>query len=276
MSSGSPSKALASSTEQLERRLSQQPHLSEFERNKLEKDAKKNWDLFYKRNGIKFFKNRHWTRREFAELSSGHQSIRYLLEVGCGCGDFVLPLLEEAGEKLYIYCCDISENAIALLKSREIYAKSHPDKLSAFVADITEENVASRILEENLHGKQMDLISLIFVLSAIDPRKMKQALVNLHHLLKPGGKVLFRDYARLDEAMIRFADSSKICDNFYRRQDGTRAYFFSPEYLSELFESSGFDCASIKPIYRETINNSSGEKFSRTFLQAKFSKPELG
>ena len=40
----------------------------EFKRNKLEKDAQKNWDLFYKRNTTKFFKDRHWTSREFTDL----------------------------------------------------------------------------------------------------------------------------------------------------------------------------------------------------------------
>lgn len=42
--------------------------ISEFKRNKLEKEAQKNWDLFYKRNSTNFFKDRHWTTREFKEL----------------------------------------------------------------------------------------------------------------------------------------------------------------------------------------------------------------
>ena len=42
--------------------------VSDFKQNKLELEAKKNWDLFYKRNTTKFFKDRHWTTREFAEL----------------------------------------------------------------------------------------------------------------------------------------------------------------------------------------------------------------
>jgi hypothetical protein len=32
--------------------------ISEFKQNQLEKDARKNWDLFYKRNETRFFKNR--------------------------------------------------------------------------------------------------------------------------------------------------------------------------------------------------------------------------
>lgn len=42
--------------------------LSEFKQQNLEAEAQKNWDLFYKRNTTKFFKDRHWTKREFEDL----------------------------------------------------------------------------------------------------------------------------------------------------------------------------------------------------------------
>lgn len=42
--------------------------VSAFKREKLENEAKKNWDLFYKRNSTHFFKDRHWLIREFPEL----------------------------------------------------------------------------------------------------------------------------------------------------------------------------------------------------------------
>ena len=42
--------------------------VSDFKQNKLEKEAQKNWDLFYKRNATNFFKDRHWTTAEFKEL----------------------------------------------------------------------------------------------------------------------------------------------------------------------------------------------------------------
>lgn len=45
--------------------------VSAFRQEKLEKEAKKNWDVFYKRNTTKFFKDRHWTTREFEELCGG-------------------------------------------------------------------------------------------------------------------------------------------------------------------------------------------------------------
>lgn len=42
--------------------------VSSFKQDKLEKEAKKNWDLFYKRNSTHFFKDRHWITREFPEV----------------------------------------------------------------------------------------------------------------------------------------------------------------------------------------------------------------
>lgn len=42
--------------------------MSEFKQKKLEEEAKKHWDKFYLRNETRFFKDRHWTTREFEEL----------------------------------------------------------------------------------------------------------------------------------------------------------------------------------------------------------------
>ena len=47
--------------------------VSDFKQMKLEKEAQKNWDLFYKRNTTRFFKDRHWTTREFDELKACRQ-----------------------------------------------------------------------------------------------------------------------------------------------------------------------------------------------------------
>lgn len=99
--------------------------VGDFKKNKLEKDAKKNWDLFYKRNADHFFKDRHWLTREFPELLQASSEVicaedarkepLVLLEAGCGVGNTVFPLLEE-NQQLYIYACDFSTKAIEIMK----------------------------------------------------------------------------------------------------------------------------------------------------------------
>lgn len=56
---------------------------------------------------------------------------------------------------------------------------------------------------------------------------MAAVVSNLHSVLRPGGQVLFRDYGLFDHAMLRFGRGHKIQEQFYMRQDGTRAYYFS-------------------------------------------------
>ena len=52
--------------------------VSTFKRDKLEREAQRNWDLFYKRNSTKFFKDRHWTTHEFKELCDKKVSFIFL------------------------------------------------------------------------------------------------------------------------------------------------------------------------------------------------------
>lgn len=52
--------------------------------------------------------------------------------------------------------------------------------------------------------------------------------------------VLLRDYGIYDHAMLRFAPGHKISENFYVRQDGTRAYYFS-EGTNLFFEHINMD-----------------------------------
>ena len=89
----------------------------EFRAKKFQNESKKHWDLFYKRNTTKFFKDRHWTTREFQELSALDSSSgkKILFEVGCGVGNFAFPLLEECPD-LFIYACDFSPRAVEFVK----------------------------------------------------------------------------------------------------------------------------------------------------------------
>ncbi|EDV27276.1 uncharacterized protein TRIADDRAFT_22960 [Trichoplax adhaerens] len=243
--------------------------LTPFKRQKLEKEAKKNWDLFYKRNTTKFFKDRHWTTREFKELcsednkNSNVSSKRYMLEVGCGVGNAVFPLIEE-GCQLYIYACDFSPRAIDFVKSNRLYDEA---KCHAFVCDITCDD-----LTLSIPAATINIATLIFVLSAITPQKMSAAIANIGKVMATGGTLLFRDYGIYDHAMLRFSRGHKIDDNFYVRQDGTMAYFFSEEATRKLFIGEGFEVVTCEYVYRQTVNKKENLSVPRVFLQGKFKK----
>ena len=92
-------------TEEQERLGRDTELVSAFKQQKLEEEAQRNWDLFYKRNTTKFFKDRHWTTHEFKELCDKKVSfvirrvpyvkmftdylglLRFFLTVGGGLGD---------------------------------------------------------------------------------------------------------------------------------------------------------------------------------------------
>lgn len=73
--------------------------VSEFKREKLEKEAAKHWNVFYKRNQQNFFKDRHYLLKEFPELEEFSKSNEevILLDCGCGVGNAMFPLCEELG-----------------------------------------------------------------------------------------------------------------------------------------------------------------------------------
>ncbi|MEE6466222.1 hypothetical protein FKM82_006879 [Ascaphus truei] len=205
--------------------------VSEFKQLKLEREAQRNWDLFYKRNSTNFFKDRHWTTREFEELKAcrefENQSLT-ILEAGCGVGNCLFPLLEE-DPGFFLYACDFSPRAVDFVKQNPSY---NPNTCKAFQCDLTKDD-----LTENIPADSVDVAMLIFVLSAIHPDKMHLAIQNIYKVLKPGGCVLFRDYGLYDHAMLRFKSGSKLGEHFYVRQDGTRSYFFTE---GELFTQSHF------------------------------------
>jgi hypothetical protein len=71
----------------------------------------------------------------------------------------------------------------------------------------------------------VDVVLLVFVLSALSPASMPFALDNIKATLRrsPASRVFLRDYAAGDLAEQRFDQKSrqKIEDNFYVRGDGT-------------------------------------------------------
>ncbi|KFD60087.1 hypothetical protein M514_27729 [Trichuris suis] len=215
--------------------------ISEFRKQKLEHNAQKNWDRFYLRNSTAFFKNRHWPRNEFVELLpelvSGEAKV--LLECGCGVGNLAFPLLEYFPD-LFVYACDFSPRAIEYVKSNEFYREN---RVVAFTTDLTRDALSSSIPIASV-----DVCTLVFVLSSIDPEKV----------LKSTGSVFIRDYAQGDYAQQRFGDHQKLEENFYVRQDGTRSYFFTKG------RPTGAVLYNIVHVYRSTVESIREQRLLRS------------
>ncbi|VVC38498.1 Methyltransferase-like,S-adenosyl-L-methionine-dependent methyltransferase [Cinara cedri] len=235
----------------------------------LENNADQYWDKFYTIHQEKFFKNRCWLFTEFPEITSlQNDKSNSILEVGCGVGNSVFPILSHsASNNIHIYCCDFSSNAINILKENSEYNEEH---CTAFVCDITSDDWNSPFALESL-----DVILLVFVLSAIQPEKLKHVVRKFYEYLKPGGIILFRDYGRYDMAQLRFKEGRCISDNYYSRGDGTLVYFFTQDEVKQLFINSGFEEVQNLVDRRMQVNRGKQLKMYRVWIQCKYRKPTL-
>ncbi|KRY41924.1 methyltransferase domain protein [Trichinella spiralis] len=241
-------------------------------------EANKFWDQFYIQHNVQFFKDRNWLFAEFPQLgnlvknttcsslSNNLKKSYKILEVGCGVGNAVFPLLQATDKSsLFIYACDFSQVAIDLLKEKRIYDE---ERCNAFVWDICDEKFQPPFEERSL-----DCIMLIFVLSSLNPLKFKKALQNLIIYLKPGGQLLFRDYGLYDMAQLRFKNGQCISDNFYVRRDGTRVYFFTCDEVDCLFKSVGLQKDEMHIDRRLQVNRFKQLKMYRVWIQCIYTKP---
>ncbi|PRW58059.1 Methyltransferase 6 [Chlorella sorokiniana] len=228
---------------------------------KYEQQGARYWDLFYKRNFTNFFKDRHWLAREFPALLDAAA----VLEVGCGVGNTTFPLLE-VNPSAQVYACDYAPTAVQLVKAHPDYAAS--SRVHAFVADITADDLTAQV-----PAGSIDACTMIFVLSAIAPRLQRRAIRRVAATLRPGGRLLFRDYAAGDLCQERLAGEGRqqqLGDNFFVRWDGTCAYYFTEERVRAVFEAEGFVCEYIGAANKLLENRKKGEQMDRRFVQAVF------
>ncbi|KDN47127.1 hypothetical protein RSAG8_03904, partial [Rhizoctonia solani AG-8 WAC10335] len=192
------------------------------------------WDRFYQWNEGNFFRDRKWLYQEFPELTQltdSEAGPAKVVEIGCGAGNTVFPLLESnQNPKLNIIGCDYSSKAVEVVKAHPLYAANHIGTVSAHVWDL-----ASPILPPGVDSGTVDIVVMVFVLSALHPKEWSQAVTNVYRMLKPGGLIVLRDYGRYDLTQLRFKEGRLLGDNFYVRGDGTRVYFFDLDELALLF-----------------------------------------
>lgn len=217
------------------------------------------WDHFYKQHRNNFFKDRHYLQTAFP-VHMG--SPKCLVELGCGVGNTMLPLLEQGWS---VYGLDFSQKAIDTLKE-DLRFQNAAGRTSAQCCDLT-----NSIPHE--YYVVADVASLLFCMSAIQPSLHKVVVDNALRTLKPGGVIVVRDYGRFDLAQMQLAEQRRklVSANFYRKQDGTKCYYFSTDDLKALFQEKAIvlECKYICRVY---LNRKEGTKRRRVWVQGCFQK----
>ncbi|KAK8208845.1 S-adenosyl-L-methionine-dependent methyltransferase [Phyllosticta paracitricarpa] len=273
--------------------------VSDYDKTRFNKDPAKWWNLFYKNNTNNFFKNRKWLFQEFPvlkALTTADAKPALVLEVGAGAGNTAFPVLQlNENPNFKIHACDFSKKAVEVIRSNEAY--DNGKTIQADVWDVAGEGEQST--PPGIEEGSVDLVMMIFIFSALAPSQWAQAVRNIYRVLKPGGKVCFRDYGRGDLAQVRFKKGRYLEENFYVRGDGTRVYFFEKEELERIWgggltttaETSEdhpngtdytheatadvptFEIESIGVDRRMLVNRQRRLKMYRCWMQAVFRKP---
>ena len=214
-----------------------------------------------------------------------------VLEVGAGAGNTAFPVLAmNRNGGLRLHACDYSKKAVEVIRRQTAYTEqSEPAVLQADVWDAA----STEELPPGLEAGSVDVVVMVFIFSALEPSQWRQAVKNVHTLLKPGGEVLFRDYGRGDLAQVRFKKGRYLDENFYVRGDGTRVYFFEQEELRSIWSGEAFrsqqesstgdivaegDCSSLEIVdlavdRRMLVNRQRKLKMYRCWMQGRFRKP---
>ncbi|KAF9038573.1 S-adenosyl-L-methionine-dependent methyltransferase [Panaeolus papilionaceus] len=229
--------------EAIEKSISRQKlnPVSPEEKQKYNDKPARHWDNFYKMNAGNFFRNRKWLHNEFRELVAATKPDAgpvTIAEIGCGAGNSVFPLISaNENPHLRIHAYDYASHAVKVVQNEEVYKSPPMGKIQASVWDVT----SPAGIPEDISPGTVDIVILVFVLSALHPDEWCRAINNIYTMLKPGGLVLMRDYGRYDLTQLRFKGGRLLDNNFYIRGDKTRVYFFELDELSLMFTGSKTD-----------------------------------
>jgi methyltransferase-like protein 6 len=143
--------------------------------------SRQRWTAFYDAHETRFFKDRHWIQHEWTELCDESRGDRTVLDVGCGVGNALFPLLA-ANPRLSFHAFDLAPSAVRLVRENPLFDAA---RVNAFVCDVS-------VDELPLPDASCDFVIVIFVLSALMPHQFRPVLESLVRVLKPGGLIYIR------------------------------------------------------------------------------------
>ena len=114
-----------------------------------------------------------------------------VLELGCGVGNSAFPLMR-ANLDMSVVCADCSPTAIHALRANPEF---DPRRCEALCVDL---GAGERPLEGAVRDASVDAVTGVFFFSALDADAFARVARECARVLKPGGAVLFRDYAADD------------------------------------------------------------------------------
>jgi len=268
-------------------------------RREYESNASKYWHRFYRRHRTNFFKDRHYLDKTFPELaddtdfradaernvyrgdsddgppqwlagSAEAAEAPVLVDIGCGVGNTVFPLLE-VNSRLRAVALDFAKSAIEELKEHGAYpGLSESGRLHAEVFDAAKDPIPAVVSQ--IGGA--DVCIVLFCLSAVPAESHATVIEKAAKCLRRGGRLLFRDYGRFDMAQMRFrGKQNRLAENFYVRSDGTCSYFFTLEEIDALCTAAGLRKMELSNIARKFVNRETGVERRRRWVHAKYEKP---
>ncbi|GMH81598.1 hypothetical protein TrVE_jg12550 [Triparma verrucosa] len=232
------------------------------------------WNSFHANHrSATFFRPKRYLSAEFPTamaMLDSHSTPKIMLEVGCGAGAALFPVLamserartESGSGRGGVKCVaiDVSETAVELLREQKEY-EGVKEYVESHVCDIAREPAP-------VDESSVDVVFLIFCLSAIEPELFPSALKNLHASMKPGGLLCFRDYGKFDMTMLRFSPSQWRGGTTFQRGDGTLSSFFEVSEVERMFQEAGFVVEECKYALVENVNRKTGARLKRCFLHA--------
>jgi SAM-dependent methyltransferase len=254
-------------------------------------DYSEKWDSFYgKHNSGDFFKPRRYLTVEFEKFLSKCEAGSTVLEVGCGHGCSMFPIIKTFPVQ-YI-ATDYSEEVLFILKGVDGYDSS---RCSVERWDVT---LPPPLLVTKCIQSPLRAIVSVFALSAVHPDLHIQSFVHMRDLLvrycsggsntatsqtssgddsagdiAQPGIILVRDYGVHDMTMYRHR--RRYSDTLFGRADGTLAYYFDLAYLRGAAEAAGLTVLELEYATVRTENRKKGSVMHRVFVHAVFGIPPV-